>query len=68
MSVAVNVSPSDKHWYSVHVVILFLLFQIDHINLVMDNETGRSKGFGFVTVSIGLYSWAVPNFPFIVTD
>jgi len=23
--------------------------KIDHINLVMDNETGRSKGFGFVT-------------------
>jgi hypothetical protein len=26
--------------------------QIDHINLVMDNETGRSKGFGFITVSV----------------
>jgi RNA-binding protein 39 len=23
--------------------------KIDHINLVMDNETGRSKGFGFIT-------------------
>lgn len=36
----------------VQVVMLLLLFQIDHINLVMDNETGRSKGFGFVTVSM----------------
>lgn len=25
--------------------------KIDHIQLIMDPETGRSKGYGFVTVS-----------------
>ena len=25
--------------------------KIDHIQLIMDTETGRSKGYGFITVS-----------------
>lgn len=25
--------------------------KIDHIQLIMDSETGRSKGYGFITVS-----------------
>lgn len=32
---------------------LFLLIQIDSIQLMMDSETGRSKGYGFITVSCG---------------
>lgn len=30
---------------------LFLFIQIDSIQLMMDSETGRSKGYGFITVS-----------------
>lgn len=36
--------PSDCHFLSV-------LLQIDNIQLMMDSETGRSKGYGFITVS-----------------
>lgn len=28
------------------------LFQIESIQLMMDSETGRSKGYGFITVSL----------------
>lgn len=30
---------------------LSLFMQIDSIQLMMDSETGRSKGYGFITVS-----------------
>lgn len=30
--------------------------KIDHIQLIMDSETGRSKGYGFITVSNRLWS------------
>lgn len=30
--------------------------KIDHIQLIMDSETGRSKGYGFITVSSYIYT------------
>lgn len=39
-----GVWPTDLHFLSV-------LLQIDNIQLMMDSETGRSKGYGFITVS-----------------
>lgn len=30
---------------------LFVVSQIESIQLMMDSETGRSKGYGFITVS-----------------
>jgi len=34
---------ADNKW-------LFSYFQIESIQLMMDSETGRSKGYGFITV------------------
>lgn len=44
-------------WLNVREFVLPIAFvlQIEHINLVMDQETQRSKGFGFVTVSYLIY-------------
>ena len=38
------------------------IIQIEQVNLVLDLDTGRSKGFGFVTVSIGNYVLVRCNF------
>lgn len=38
--------------------------KIDHIQLIMDSETGRSKGYGFITVSLRLYF----HFSFYITE
>lgn len=38
-------------FYLFNYINLFLFIQIDSIQLMMDSETGRSKGYGFITVS-----------------
>lgn len=34
------------------LIEIFFTIQIDSIQLMMDSETGRSKGYGFITVSL----------------
>ena len=34
-----------------YVVLICMFFQIDDIKLMKNHETGRSQGYGFITVS-----------------
>lgn len=36
--------------------------KIDNIQLIMDPETGRSKGYGFLTVHIYIYIYTIIKF------
>lgn len=40
--------------------------KIDNIQLIMDPETGRSKGYGFLTVSFCVHNYVINLYQFLL--